>query len=442
MNLPALTYRAVRPAVRFAPKSRVLSQIRTASHQTHLGFLSALLGHARHQVPYYASAAPVSAQALTELAGFPVLTKAVLRTEPERLQSTDLPTRRWWKNSSGGSSGEPTTFIQDQEFLNWRVATEAFYYAEFLGHEFNVTRTVILWGSERDLFSRLSRKGRLWNWATQATLLNAFRMTPADMLRYVDTINRKRPLIVRGYAGSLYELARFVKARGLRLAAPRVVYSSAEMLTPSRRETIEEVFQAPVFDFYGSREVGAIAGQCRRGALHLFTFNNWVEVVDDRQRPIQPGQQGRLLVTTLHNYAMPLIRYDIGDTAVLGEPCPCSPLPTLARLTGRVTDHFLTRDGALVHGEYFTHLFYFRDWVREFQVLQTDVDAITVYVAAHRTPSAEDLADITGKIRFIMGGGCQVQWEHVDHVPRTPQGKLLFTRSLLGADSEGRRLQA
>lgn len=442
MNLQALVYHTVRPAIRFAPKSRVLAQIRGATREASLRSLGALLEHARSKVPFYSGAPRPSPEVLPEFARFPVVGKPLLRGNYERFHSADLSTRRWWRNSSGGSSGEPLTFIQDQNFMNWRVATEAFYYRQFLGHEFNTTRTVILWGSERDLFSRLSRKGRMWNWATQATLLNAFRMTPADMLRYVETINRQRPLLIRGYAGSLYELARFVQARGLRLAAPRVVYSSAEMLARPMRETIEAVFGAPVFDFYGSREVGAIAGQCARGAMHLFTFNNWVEVVDDHGQAVQPGAPGRILVTTLHNYAMPLIRYDIGDTAVVGEACPCSPLPTLARLTGRVTDHFLTRDGTLVHGEYFTHLFYFRDWVREFQVLQTDVEAIAVYFAAQQPPPKEDIADITDKIRLVMGDGCRVDWEEVEQVPRTPQGKLLFTRSLVGENRDGWRLQA
>ena len=115
---------------------------------------------------------------------------------------------------------------------------------------------------------------------------------------------------------------------------------------------------------------------------------------------------------------------------------------TNASLTGRVTDHFLTRAGTLVHGEYFTHLFYFRDWVREFQVLQTDFDTIAVYFAAQQPPPQADIADITEKIRLVMGDKCRVKWEEVEQVPRTPQGKLLFTRSLVGEDRDGWRLWA
>jgi phenylacetate-CoA ligase len=138
------------------------------------------------------------------------------------------------------------------------------------------------------------------------------------------------------------------------------------------------------------------------------------------------------MVTTLHNLSMPLIRYDIGDTAVLGSACSCgNRLPTLENVTGRITDHFFLRDGTLVHGEYFTHLFYFRDWVAEFQVLQREVDLIEIYFVAQGELVQADRTEIDAKIRMVMGDSCRVEWNEVAEIPRTPHGKLLFTRSLV-----------
>ena len=216
---------------------------------------------------------------------------------------------------------------------------------------------------------------------------------------------------------------------------PKFVYSSAETLQPFMRELIEEVFGCKVYDFYGSREVGAIAGECSHGKMHIFSFNNLVEVVDFSGNPVAPGEEGRVIITTLHNYSMPLIRYDIGDTARLGEaPCSCgSPLPVIEEITGRITDHFLTRDGGLVHGEYFSHLFYFKRWVAEFQVVQEDFDLIKIYFVKNLnfTPPSQDIEDIEKKIRLVMGEDCKIEWIEVKVIPPTPQGKRLFTRSLL-----------
>ena len=187
-------------------------------------------------------------------------------------------------------------------------------------------------------------------------------------------------------------MAKVARRHNVRLYRPRFVYSAAETLRDFMREEIEEQFNAKEFDFYGSREVGAVAGECRYGRRYVFIMNNVVEILPDRhgsatspevadhpaQSPARRGDEappeGRILVTNLHTRAFPLIRYEIGDTGAMGaEPggCPCgSPLPTLAKLTGRVSDHFVRRDGALVDGEYFTHLLYFRPWVESFRVDQ------------------------------------------------------------------------
>jgi phenylacetate-CoA ligase len=400
-----------------------------------LSQLEALLRYAAAHVPYYARALSGSVDLLEQFRRLPPLTKALLREHGDALRSDELSARPHILNSSGGSTGQPVTLVQDREFKSWCAATEAFYYERFLGIVCDETRKVILWGSERDIFSQTkSWKRIVWNRLTQTTFLNSFRMTEQEMIHYVDAINEQRPEYIRGYAGSLFELARFIRRHELPVYRPRLICSSAETLRPFMRELVESVFGCPVFDFYGSREVGAIGGQCRRGKMHLFSFNNLVEVVDDENCPVSPGEQGKLLITALHNTAMPLIRYEIGDTAVLGDGCDCgSPLPTLERITGRVTDHFTTRSGSLIHGEYFTHLFYFKEWVREFQVLQTELDEVQVYYAPKSPAPAEDVDDINRKIHLVMGQDCRVQWHEVSEVPRTPQGKLLFTRSLVQA---------
>jgi phenylacetate-CoA ligase len=430
MNLRAqvyalCTYSASRKLARLSRDMAAGGAERTLSYR------QALLKYARDHVPYYRQHLDGDWTAL------PTLTKTLIRENLQDLQSDDLSTRQCLTTSSGGSTGQPISLVQDAEYREWNAATQDFFCRHLIGVDYGRVPTVVLWGSERDLFGlHESWKHRIRNWLLDTTFLNSFRMTQQDMARYVEIINRRKPVLLRGYAGSLYEMARFAKARGLRLHHPRKIWSAAETLRPFMRQAIEEMFNCPVHDFYGSREVGPMAGECEKGRLHIFSFNNLVEVVDANNQPVGPGQEGRVLVTTLHNFAMPLIRYDIGDAAVAGEPCDCGlALPTLARVLGRVTDHFKARDGTLVHGEYFTHLFYFRDWVREFQVLQRDFDLIEVYYVRHGTIAESDVAEINGKIRLVMGANCRIEWREVAEIPRTPQGKLLYTRSLVADES-------
>jgi phenylacetate-CoA ligase len=362
----------------------------------------------------------------------PLLTKDLIKRHFDELKSEGLRIKTFL-NSSGGSTGLPQTFVQDSEFANWSAATEAQYFREFHGIAPHRVRKVVLWGSERDTFKQRDLRAKLVNWLTNTVFLNSFNVTEQVWLGYVKTIDRCRPHFIRGYAGSLYEIARIINRRRLTVHRPRFVYSAAETLRDFMRQEIEAAFGAKVYDFYGSREVGPIAGECREGRRHIFVYNNHVEVVDPGGAPLPEGQVGRILITNLHNFSMPLIRYDIGDTGSLSTAsCPCgSKLPHFVELKGRITDHFKLRDGTLVHGEYFTHLFYFRPWIKEFQVNQLAFDQVQVCVIKESEPVAADVLEIESKVRLVMGDDCRVTWEYVDVIPRTPQGKHLFTRNLL-----------
>jgi phenylacetate-coenzyme A ligase PaaK-like adenylate-forming protein len=381
--------------------------------------LESLLGYVAEHNKYYSRFA---AKGKLRISDLPVLTKATIRAEFDALSSPP-PGARTFLNSSGGSTGRPQSFLQDQQFANWTETTLQYYFRTFHEIDPDRVRKAVLWGSEREIFQQRERKAQLANWLTNTLFLNTFRVSDDDWKRYVERINAFEPYFIRGYAGSLYELAKVIEAYDLPIHRPRFLYSSAEMLRDFMREKIEQVFGCKVHDFYGSREVGAIAGECRHGRRHVFTFNNWLEV----------GPDGEILVTNLHNYSMPLIRYAIGDLAALAtEPCACgSTLPYLSELRGRVSDHFVRADGGVVHGEYFTHLFYERPWVRAFQANQLTPTSIELLIVKGADEPSEELGEIEHKIRLVMGDGCAVAWRFVDQIPKTEHGKHLFTRSLV-----------
>ena len=360
------------------------------------------------------------------LKSVPILTKDSIREHVSSLTSVgEFPDTH--ENTSGGSTGRPVVLIQDANYWSWSNATQGYYFREFLGVGMNEVRNVWLWGSERDLprdRGKLIDRRRVATFLQNRTLLNTFTTTERQWLDYIDYIGRHRPYYIAGYAGSLYQLARVARRHNIRLYRPRFVYSAAETLRDFMRAEIEDQFNAKVYDFYGSREVGAIAGECRSGRMHLFIMNNVVEIVTGLGQPVNgpPGndsgrhtgdvaggpapqaasqesdarsREGRIVITNLHNLVFPMIRYDIGDTGSLGDDkCPCgSELPTLAKLTGRVTDHFVRREGGLVHGEYFTHIFYFRSWIESFQVDQLAYDHVRVRVVPTGPVNDSDVAE-------------------------------------------------
>ncbi len=368
------------------------------------------------------------------LKSLPVLTKETMRRCFGELQSVPHGPSPY-RNSSGGSTGRPVTFIQDANYSSWLNATQGYYFREFLGVEMNTVRNVWLWGSERDSLQSRDRylRTKAANFLSNKVMLNTFNVDEHRWIEFIDIIRNYRPHYIAGYAGSLYQVARVARKHNIRLYQPEFVYSSAEMLRDFMRDEIEEQFNTKVYDYYGSREVGAIAGECKQGSRHVFAMNNLVEVFDDDDRPVLDHSEGRLIITNLHNYTFPMIRYDIGDTGALDSlPCTCgSTLPVLKKLSGRITDHFILASGKLVHGEFITHLFYFRDWVDQFQVDQLDYDRLRIRVVCRGAVNESDTRDIAQSIRFVMGASCKLEWEFVDFIDKSPQGKFLFTRCLI-----------
>ncbi len=432
-HLRGSLYYLLRRFLRFRHWERYYAKIERGGSSLTEEFLNVMLREATTRVPYYQKIARGFNTERLSLHQFPLLNKQVIQENFETLKTTRKDRRGVFLNSSGGSTGKPQTFVQDKEFVEWSIASLTYYFHHFLGVDYAEVPKVIFWGSERDLFhQRKSLTSRVVNWMTHSHFINSFRMSPEVMVDAVHLINKVRPVFIKGYASSLYEIAKYISLHNSHLWQPKFIYSSAETLQPFMREVIEKAFNAPVFDFYGSREVGSIAGQCAQKKMHIFSFNNYVEILNANNKSVMPGEEGRVVITTLHNNVMPLIRYEIGDMAVRGDTCSCgSSLPVLERIRGRVTDNFLTKDGNIVHGEYFTHLFYFRSWVKEFQVLQEAVDRVRIYYvpAVGQKPKSLEVADINEKIHLVMGKDCVVAWEKVSEVPRTPQGKLLFTRS-------------
>jgi len=404
--------------------------------------LQRLLEHCAQHIPYYKpflkdDSAHKFHDPAAVIARLPILTKSLIRTNFETLKSEDLAQREWYFNTSGGSTGEPVRFIQDREYSERNTAI-AELYSVWLGYEFGDPQ-IILWGSERDLFfGKPALKTRLGNWLRNTQTLNAFQMTPERMRDYLHTINRVRPRLILAYAQAIYELAKFAESTAIRVEPQYAIITSAGTLYPFMREKIEQVFGCPVYNRYGSREVGLIA--CERpgfNGLVASPHSNFIEIVDEQGQPVPYGVEGEILITNLTNLAMPLVRYAIGDRGVLADPATSGGTgrQILARVSGRNVDAFRTSAGGLIDGEYFTHLLYFRDWLSKFQIVQKSPRHLVYKIVLNGSkPPSEDLEEICQKSRFVLGEELQVDFEYLDSIAPGASGKYRYTISEVAAN--------
>lgn len=409
-----------------------------SSRDTTGQYLIRMLNHCQLSVPYYAEIISRMGDGYkndpeTYLTRFPILTKEIIRKNSDRLNSTDLSRRNWIYNSSGGSTGEPIRLIQDRQYMDHQMAIQWLSF-NWAGRKLGEP-AYFLWGSERDILKgTIGLRKKILNKLTNDRFLNAFLMTPEKMRQYLAQLNRMPPKLIVAYVQSIYELAQFAEKEKIFVAPQTAIMTSAGTLFSFMREKIETVFQCKVFNRYGSREVGDIACECETHAgLHVFPWGNYIEIVDEQGRLVPNGIEGNILVTNLSNFAMPLIRYSIGDRGVLSQSdcCKCGRQgQIIEKITGRNVDVFRKIDGTLVDGEYFTHLLYFKDWVRKFQVVQKDYSHVVFRIVKTDVDYApEDLADIQEKTKIVMGEDCIVSIEFLDDIPPSESGKYRYTIS-------------
>ncbi len=404
--------------------------------------LARLLRHAHDHVPYYRRvlelAEVVSSSGRIDLSRFeriPLLDKPLLRAHFDELSSDDLAKRKWGYSLSGGSTGEPIRIIHDSRD-DWMRAM-IILFDEWSGRRLG-EKQVGLWGARRDLQEHGGSVRARWRQRLRNQVwLDAFAMTPDAMREYVDVINRYEPKRILAYAGSIHELAKFIEREGLRVYSPVGIMTSADTLHPAARATIERVFRAPVYDRYGSREAGPMASECdHHEGLHVAVPTHYVEILRADGRRASPGEIGEIVVTCLTMWAMPLIRYRIGDLGAWAEkPCSCGrSWPLLREVTGRVCDNFALPGGGTVFGAFFTMPFFGMDWVDRFQVVQESLQLLRILIVPVRElPPQErveaDLRKVDLEMRAVLGDDVEIVHEFVREIDVSPTGKLRYTIS-------------
>ena len=310
-----------------------------------------LMEHARAHVPYYAELIPSGrlSDPLAALREMPLLTKEAIRRDFSRLQSDDLGSRRWYFNSSGGSTGEPVRLVQDSAY-DERYEAIALLFSHLVGRDFGQPEVPPLGLPAGHLAKRAGFGGADSLPSHRYDRGQCIRMTPGAMTDLIKTLNRRPPHLLLAYSQAAYELAVFADRESIPIRPQRAVMTSAGMLHPFMRETMERVFGCRVFNRYGSREAADMAceiPQC--DGLWIAPWGVHIEVLDEAGQPVPDGTDGEIVVTLLTNYAMPLLRYRIGDRGALAPPgtgWQGDAARVLLRVTGRTVDAFKSADGA------------------------------------------------------------------------------------------------
>ena len=408
--------------------------------------VEALIDHAAAEVPFWAerlAAAGLDPESRRRSAldmaawnrrwaSLPILTRAEVQSLGTALHARRLPAGHGGVGDSvtSGSSGRPVRIIRSTlDYFYW----QAFQLREHIwrGRDLSGSFLSILRNEQRTILDDSVHLQRNKDWGTPVATV--WPTGPSYLLDYrapiaalIQTLRDVAPDYVCTFPSLLLEILRRAREERISLPALKEAVVVGEASPPELSALCREVWNAPLSSTYTAGEAGAIAYQClEEGRWHIQAEKSIVEVLDSAGQPCAVGKTGNVVLTPLHNFAMPLLRYEIGDLATVGSgPCGCGRLlPVLDAIPGRARDLLMLPSGEL-RPPYYGHRAVMQvGAILQHQVVQTAPEQVCFRLVVARPLTAAEEQHVVTVATDALGGGLRVSIEYVADIPRGPNGK-------------------
>jgi phenylacetate-CoA ligase len=441
---PALVRNVIYPAYRFIRQDHVFTKLQELEKNQWLSKnelkelqwkkLELLLDYVYKNIPYYTQLfnelglKPKDIQDPGDFRKIPILTKETIRNKSDMMISID-PSRKGIAANTGGSTGETLYFYKDLKADAYKKAN-LIRLNRWCGIDLG-DKEVAFWGTPFDVGRAKRVIKKIKEYMKNIIYFSTFDMTEKTMLRYAKTIQKFKPSLLRGYPSALFTFTNFLKKNNIIDIKPKAVISTGEKTFPFQRELMEEVFGREVYERYGSNEFGNLAHECaEHKGLHLIIDLYYVEVMKDNS-PAEKGEIGEIIVTDLHNYFMPFLRYRIGDLGVLSDTqCKCGRgFPVMEGVEGRSFDMIVTPSGKTLGGFFWTFISRAVPGIRQFQIVQREKSSIDFKIVPDKTFTIESQQLLKKEIEKKAGKSFKVNFKILDKIPLTPSGKFRFIMS-------------
>ncbi len=404
--------------------------------------LNLILKHAQKSVAYYRDAWAKLGLALPEiidedfLARLPITRRKDVQEAGDHFVTNNLPFEhgKIQFGTTSGSTGRPVRFGRTSvTHLSWL----AFALREHLWHErdFSGKLCAIRWASPGVAMPPEGAAGQNWGevvepiFATGATsLLNV----TAKLSEQLEWLQREKPDYLISFPSNLLALTNYVQESGLKLPQVRQLRVVGETLTAAMRKALVDAWGAVVVDMYTCEEAGYLAVQCPQADhFHVQAENVILEIVDDEGKACPAGVTGRVLITSLNNFATPLIRYEVGDYAEFGPACPCGRgLPVIKRIHGRQRNRLIMPGGESLYslfpylGEHGQIMRETGVKVSQFQCVQHSLKSVEIKLVLERELTSEEQGQVTLMMQRHLGYPFEIFYTFLPDIPRGPNGKF------------------
>lgn len=403
--------------------------------------LLSLLNHAMQTVPYYhqclSAAGFIPGQPWDEAlwSALPILKRQQVQELSAQLHSQRPPQGHGniFPIQSSGSTGRPVQALgSGMTQFYWDIST----LRDNLWHRHDFMKKFAAIRPDRG--AKGNERGLCKGWGTPVDWI--YQSAPSlvinsrvDVSQQLLWLQEYQPVYLLSLPSNLRELLRLCEQQGIKFPGLQQVRCFGETVPLQLRDQVRKLWGVGLSDIYSSQEVGYMALQCPDFEhYHVQSETMYLEVLDDNDRPCAPGEIGRVVVTPLHNFAMPLIRYEVGDYAEVGEPCACGRgLPVLKRVVGRTRNMVRTPEGKC-----YWPSFPVEDWlsiadIRQFQLRQTALDSIEIAVAMDGRLSEEQIRLLESKLHKSLNYAFKLKFHFVSAIEVQKNGKYEDFISLL-----------
>lgn len=404
--------------------------------------LRSVISYAYKNVKYYrqlfdrSGISPDDIKTVDDISIIPITSTQDFRNCPVKdTMSREVKFQRMVQRHTSGSTGRPFTIrrtgLEDHLINTFRIRS----FRQF-GMRIRDVRAYI------GFTSQSHRRDNLLGAIRQ--FLGIYRLFPVNCLgsetEIFSELEKIQPDIINGFPEVLAYVAQHILEKDGAIH-PELIISGGESLTPFRREKIEKGFKTRVFDIYGSHEFNLIAWTCPdTGQYHICDDNVIVEVLRNGRRA-EPGERGEVVATGLNCYAMPFIRYRLGDIVTQGTTtCSCGqPFSTIRNIQGRMHDYFIMPDGSWLHPDNIIVPVMENEssWVNQYQLLQEKEDRIILRIHPFYSPDATQLDHVKQLARAQLPSNVKFSIDIVDNLAFEASGKFRFCKSLVNSQWDG-----
>ena len=358
----------------------------------------------------------------------PIMQKRDLQIPLAQRISKTFAQKDCYVGKTSGSSGQPLIFAKDKfcHALTWAGIIDRFGWFQI---NFNHSLQARFYGIPLGFIA--NRKERLKDWLSHRFRFPIFDLSEEKLAHFLNVFLRKKFYIINGHTSSIVLFAKFLKTKNIVLTSvcPSLKYCvvTSEMLYETDKKLLQEQLGVPVINEYGASEIDLIAFTNQRDEFIVNSESLFVEILDENDKVVANGQAGRIIITSLYNKALPIIRYEVGDHGVLSQESSLKQ-PILQDILGRSNDNALLPSGKVVPGHtlyYVTKSVIEDDGnVKEFIVEQLALDQFKVIYVSVNELKKDELDAIQKALDQYLEPGLHILYERVTMLDRSRRGKL------------------